>query len=272
MKKKQGEKGTVNHYAKYFALSKEAFRFLEEKGIIYPERDSSTGYRLYGFGDAVTIVNYKKFRSFGYSVHQIFNLLTDESVENQIHAFQKQQLSIQKEIHRQQKTLLSLQRRIAKLEQLPSMIDRYQIIQRPAFFWMETRKNTIINGNDTSIKTMEKWNRSLTAYSDSTVVWSLGRLLGRAGPIYAGQVMDADFVDGEDLGDVHYSSSVKCISSIQSFVYSKDMSSILFDKMLQHMAQEKMMPTGDGIAKLVHMYIDEEQQYHFTWELMIPIA
>ena len=272
MSKKTGVTGPVHYYAKVLSLSREGMRFLEEKGFIHPAKDTANGYRSYGFGDSVTIVNYKKLRAFGFSVEQVYDFLTAEDSQAQRTRLEAQAETLEEEIRCREKVLGSLRRRMQRLYEAQEIGSRYVIRRRPALFWMESRRDAVTKDNSLAVDTMTKWNRNLSAYAESCVVWTLEKLLDGEGHIYAGQVIDADLAAGEDLGDVRYSSAVPCLTAVREFPYDDRMQETLFLDMLAYMKAQSLVPAGDGIARLLRMTIDGQRRYHFTWELMIPVS
>lgn len=270
MKKKV--RGTVYVYSKALGLSKEGMRFLEEKGILYPQKADGSGYKTYGLGDSMAVVNYKKCRSFGFDVNQTREVLKESDPNKNLETIRRQQIHLEDEIEKKKKVLKSLKKRIERLSRETALNGTYEIVTRPALFWMVSRKDAVVEENELAMATMEKWNTTLSGYADSAIIWTMDRLMGRGGHIYAGQMIEAEDAQGEDIGDVHYSSAVKCLYTIRSLEYDDTVSEFIFDEAIEYIAGEKMRIIGDAVARLLRMYIAENGKYHCIWELMIPIS
>ena len=258
-------------YAKVLALSREGMRFLENKGIIHPERDGEGGYKLYGLGDSYAVIMYKKHRRFGFEVSQIKELMREQMQETYMTQLETQACALEKEIQEKNKALAQMHKRMQRLELEKSMMGRYEVIMRPAMFWMVTRKNDILIESESAVSTMENWNRSFSAFADPAIVWSHERLCGREGNVFAGQVAEAEDAISENLGDVHFSSAARCLSTVCRVKDGRDMAATLFDGIIAHMKEKGIRPVGDGIARQIRMYADEDGRYIFIWQLMVPI-
>ena len=267
----KGEKGTVNKYAKVLGLSREGMRFLENKGIIYPERDDESGYKIYGQGDSNAIVMYKKHRRFGFDISQIKELMREQTQEGYQNMLTVRAQELQSEIEEKNKALMQMHRRIERLALEARLTGQYEVITRPAMFWMATRRNDILIESESAVSTMENWNRSFSAFADPAIVWTHERLCGREGDFYPGQVAEVEDAISENLGDVHFSSAARCLSTVCQVKYGRDMSATLFDDMIAYMNEKGIRPAGDGIARQIRMYIDEDGHYNFIWQLMVPI-
>ena len=264
-------RGTVHVYSRVLGLSKEGMRFLEEKGIIYPQKADGSGYKTYGLGDSMAVVNYKKCRSFGFDVNQTQQVLKEKDPSKNFETMRRQSELLEEEIEKKKKILKSMKKRNERLSYEIGTDSGYKIIRRPALFWMVSRKDGVVEENELAINTMEKWNTTLSGYADSAIIWTMERMLGKGGHAYAGQMIEADDAQGEDIGDVHYSSAVKCLYKIHSCIYKDSDSEHIFDEAIEHITRENLRIAGDAIARLLRIYIADDGRYHCIWELMIPI-
>jgi DNA-binding transcriptional MerR regulator len=64
---------TVSELAREFALTPQALRFYEEKGLLHPDRVG--GARVFGYRDRVRLMLILKFRRLGFSLEEIRDYL-----------------------------------------------------------------------------------------------------------------------------------------------------------------------------------------------------
>ena len=59
----------------------ETIRFLEQKGLVFPEKDADSGYRFYDIWDVNQILDYQKYRQIGFSSSETVSLVRNGSLE-----------------------------------------------------------------------------------------------------------------------------------------------------------------------------------------------
>ena len=57
----------IGEVSKMLDVPVETIRFLEQKGLVSPEKNPESGYRFYDVWDVNQILDYKKFRQIGFS-------------------------------------------------------------------------------------------------------------------------------------------------------------------------------------------------------------
>ena len=268
--KQNNEKDTVKLYAKVLGLSPEGMRFLEKKEIIFPEKKAKSGYRVYGLTDSYAVINYKKLRRYGFNMVQIQRLMKEPSNGVIKDELMRRHAILQDEIIMKQKTLRSIEKRLKQYELESSSTEDFFVINRPAFYWMETRKDMVLDESEAAVRTMENWNRNLSAYGDPAIIWSAQKLNGQGGHYYCGQVIEIEDAANEYLGDVHFSSATKCLCCIQAYEESPELAATIFDSILSFMKSKSIKPTGDGIARQIRMFLNTGNKYQQIWQLMVP--
>ena len=69
----------IGEVSKMVDVPVETIRFLEQKGLVSPEKNTGTGYRLYSVWDINLILDYMKFRKIGFSSRETVDLVRDSS-------------------------------------------------------------------------------------------------------------------------------------------------------------------------------------------------
>ena len=263
-------KTTVNLHAKSLGVSREGLRFYEQKGILNPERDSNSGYRIYSEDDIITFIVCRKYVKYGFSLDKVCDMVRAPSSPGILQDFYDQQDALLNEIEEKKRVLSSLQGKIQQLEDISSHQGEFSVVRRPPIYWIEVQRNKIYQDTPQQIARTKRWN-GFSPYIDTIVVWSLKKLLGQEGMISAGLMIEERDVGAFPVNDGYYLPETKCLYTAKEIQGYPDLTETLFNEMLEYMRGHGLTPTGDGVARSVRIYIDEERMCHFLAQLWIPI-
>jgi len=126
---------TISKLAKRFGLSRATILYYEREGLLKPASRAANGYRWYGAAEIERLKQIVGFRSFGVSVRDIRELLTQssEQVHEQILRKRFGQLDTEiQQLRRQQQDLVALLEQSQILPQPPMNKERWTDIMRAA--------------------------------------------------------------------------------------------------------------------------------------------
>ncbi|MDR1429115.1 MAG: MerR family transcriptional regulator, partial [Spirochaetaceae bacterium] len=106
----------VRFYSRFLNLSREGLKFYEQKGIISPDRDRHSGYRIYNWKEINIVMMCKKLRKFGFSLNSIVGMIHQGSTDKIIEQFQRQRDVVAKELEEKTQALLHLENKINQLK------------------------------------------------------------------------------------------------------------------------------------------------------------
>lgn len=132
----------IGEVSKIVDMPAETIRFLEQKGLISPEKNEETGYRFYSVWDINRILDYKKFRQIGFSSGETIKLVKDSGFSELL-----EQLDVKKKesvylAHYYQAKALKLKNFQAVLNNVPNLIGKYYILNRAENYSLFTRSHS----------------------------------------------------------------------------------------------------------------------------------
>lgn len=140
-KKKQSERlYTTSEICDMYALSASGLRFFEEKGLISPERDRSSRYRVYTLTECSRLFFCRILRQFGFSTDECVQLVLRGTPSDYNRCLQERRQALQAEIKYKQDLLDELtrsQEMLSRLAKKPPM----HILQCPTMLRLTCNKN-----------------------------------------------------------------------------------------------------------------------------------
>lgn len=88
----------IGEIAKMLGISSETIRNYEKKGLIHPYKEEESNYRYYNIVQINHLMNIQKFQKYGYSLHEIKNLMKDTSMLHMELSLEEKQGALQNEI------------------------------------------------------------------------------------------------------------------------------------------------------------------------------
>nr|WP_319215955.1 MerR family transcriptional regulator [uncultured Trichococcus sp.] len=86
----------ISEVSKILNMPIDSIRFYEKKGIISPQKDKQTDYRVYDDWDINYLLEYKRFRKMDFSAQEIKKLLHETNFSDYLKLLEKNQESIKK--------------------------------------------------------------------------------------------------------------------------------------------------------------------------------
>lgn len=117
----------------------ETIRFLEQKGLISPERNAGSGYRYYDIWDANQILDYKKYRKIGFSSKETVEIVKSGNLNGLIKQLEGKRIEAIHLSQYYQSKAIKFQNFQAVLSSTQQMQGRYLIMNRPEHYSFYTR-------------------------------------------------------------------------------------------------------------------------------------
>lgn len=206
--------------ARFYGLTAKGLAYYEDKGVLAPRRESSSGYRVYTLDDCYSLYHAKLYKNAGFSLKETADLIRDDSLDRILDAMEERR------DHELAK--IRLQERIcARVSEMTSLLRRYQNEGtfyeeevRPAFYRLYVRNfNWEHISSDAESDQFEKWNEMIPIDNASLLYDDQNALLSREKML---NVNIANIVEAEDMdlcgfeksGNVSYLGPVRCIKTI----------------------------------------------------------
>lgn len=263
-------KDPIGGFARGMNISQEGLRYYEQQGIITPERDKESGYRLFGFKETVPIFFCRKYTRYGLGLKQSAELLHTADSNSTHAALLRQQSILAAEIAEKQQTLYSLKRRTKYLAQAAERLGRCFHAESPALDWIPTRidRKTLktLEANDR----MAQWNEQVLHTGIITVVSAQWLLTGR-GRTCVGLGIDTEMAGKLTLEGAHRLPARACVSTVCWAPWNEVLNSDLLFPLLSYMETNQLVPTGDALVSLLDSFLDEEDNTNCLCQLWVPI-
>lgn len=259
-------KGPVNLYANLLNVSPEGMRFFERKGILNPERNENTGYRMYGCDDGTVVIFTKKYRRYGFNINEVVNLVRQTCPKKLLEQFERQYNVLEDELEERKKVLASMGKKIDQLRHVRGQEGTYTMCQRPNFYFVPCRRNNAILDSEENIPYIKKCNNH-QPHTD------VGIVLTRGGDVEMGHIIEEEPARALGFDRAVYKPGAQCLYTVVSIQGSLSWCQYtLFDGMLAYMKENNYMQQGEAIARDVITTMDRQNQYHHVFQVWVPIA
>lgn len=132
----------IGEVSKMVDVPVETIRFLEQKGLVSPEKNTETGYRFYSVWDINLILDYKKFRKIGFSSRETVDLVRDSSFADLLEQLDAKRREAAYLSHFYQAKALKLKNFQSVLRNAPELVGKYYIMNRPENYSLFTRAHS----------------------------------------------------------------------------------------------------------------------------------
>lgn len=113
---------SIGTLSKAFDLSDEALRFYEKRGLLHPQREDGSGYRVYEQADIQRVANIKRLKSQGFTLDEIQRVYS-HSGEDELDAIYREKiLAAQREIAHRTQVLAHMIEARRTLAEAPSLL------------------------------------------------------------------------------------------------------------------------------------------------------
>lgn len=121
----------IGEVSKMLDVPVETIRFLEQKGLVSPEKNAENGYRYYNIWHVNQILEYKKYRQVGFNSKEAVSLVNGCSLEALIDQFEDKKKDASYLAHYYQAKALKLNNFQEVLSSAEKLVGNYYIMNRP---------------------------------------------------------------------------------------------------------------------------------------------
>lgn len=256
-----------------YGLSSEALRYYEEKGLLSPERTSSSGFRKFSLADMQRVGIIKSMQRQGFSLDEIKHILTSCSLTGLI--------SIMDEKRRENQTQITLalciQSRMTTATDLLRDADR--LLMQPrlcggcAAYLAHYESVTAFWQNVPHSPHLRELIEALPLTSYCTVV-PLARFGDDSIPLRTGICAPVEYSTAvrADFSRMSMSAGPRCVRVLFELVPPESRSIQPVLACAQAFIREQgLTPVSDGYTRQYAWYVDEQKRQHQYSELIIPV-
>lgn len=266
----------IGDFAEQMGVSIDFIKYYEEKGLIKSWKDPKNRYHYYPFNQASTVMQIQYFRSMGYNVKEIYDLLQSLNTEEIVRQFgaKAEELEASRE---------KLNYTISELRFFQSALRRGQkhqwyITQTQAMYYLpHTNGEEYIRDTETAAR-MRQWNSQFPyVYILDRWFWDEGRQ-GFSG-MQHGRAIDADIARRLNL-DVHepacYVPAARCLEYYLEYTHdvSFDQANTLttqkYEEVFRVIRQQNFKIVGDMFVRYITL-MDQDGKQKELDVVYIPI-
>lgn len=131
----------IGEIAKMLGISSETIRNYEKKGLINPYKEEDSNYRYYDIIQINHLMNVQKFQKYGYSLHEIKNLMKDTSMLRMEISLAERQGALQNQVFLMNLKLNSIHEDIHCMMQAQNAQQGFFIGERPALYRLNYQRD-----------------------------------------------------------------------------------------------------------------------------------
>lgn len=135
MKYKRGQ------VSKILNIPIDTLRFYEQKNIINPKKDEISNYRLYDAWDINFLLDYKKYRSYDFSISEIEEIMHKGSLKHFINKIDERQKFFEKMMKFYTMLCKKNKEYSQKLKEIENDLDKCILTEQPQKYYFTHRKN-----------------------------------------------------------------------------------------------------------------------------------
>lgn len=137
-------------------ISKDTLRYFDKEGIVVAKKGNNN-YRYYDDWDINFLIEYKKYREFGFNVNQTKEILYNDSLNTLKDRMKSNELEIEKKIRYYQLILEKNKKYISHLDDITEKINQYKMTEMVLIHYFPMRyNNSYLCKPDVSFM-MSKW-------------------------------------------------------------------------------------------------------------------
>ena len=154
----------IGQVSKMLDAPVETIRFLEQKGLLSPEKDEDSGYRYYDIWDVNRILDYQKYRQTGFSSNEAVSLVKNGDLDSLTARLAEKENEARFLSRFYEAKALKLKNYQIVLKNAMDMIGRYLILNCPENYSLFLRSIDADGLHVSSAKAMEGSYEELTQY------------------------------------------------------------------------------------------------------------
>lgn len=130
----------IGEVARLLGIASDTLRYFDKEGIVTAKKNANN-YRYYDDWDINFLIEYKKYRSFGYNVQEAKEILYEDDLDQLTDKFAENQKELSKKIRKYQLILDKNQRYIEHLRHIKLKIGQYVMTDMIDVYYFPMRYN-----------------------------------------------------------------------------------------------------------------------------------
>lgn len=248
-------------------MTSEALRYYEREGIITPEKDGVSGYRMYTAWDLHILIRIRMFRRYGMTLEESAEALSCDNVQDVVDVLGEKEKELAQTIDEQQRLLARLHRDRRAMLDAQQNVGKFRVEMSPAMYFLATQRS--YNFINERVKAYGSWIEKVP-YVGSGGIFDVP---GKVGELRYGLLIDADQVEDAGVGimeEATFIPSQKCLVTFFLSGSEEELCLEKFDPAMEFLVKNGLTRAGMPFAKARSMRVDEQGNYHSIYQGWIP--
>ena len=269
------KKYRIGETSKLLGMTNDTLRFYESKGIIVPQRDEESGYRYYDSWDMNLLLDSLWFRSYGFSIAEVTEMINNDTLDDYIEKCSKQEIRLLHKIKEMKHKLRNLSEYSEELKELRDNIGIFKMKNSPELFFQErmsiTNEEEVRSDSENIIsewtKHMPEINHTFIAIlSDIDEDTNIKNLIWG----FSLPMQEALNQKMETLPKVQYLAPKKCIETIFQAGERGSFAECLIDQVIKPIKEMSYRVEKPPLGKLI-VKIHENDELIRYFKVWVPI-
>ncbi|WP_165247114.1 MerR family transcriptional regulator [Adlercreutzia sp. ZJ141] len=257
-------------------ISSEAIRYYEREGIINPQKDPGSGYRLYTAWDLHILIRTRMFRKYGYSLSETTAALQEEDFDVLLRSLKQKEAELEESIRHQNHILEQLRLDKRLVADCALNINKFRLAYSPTVLFVDAQRS--YNILDEKIDLYRQW-IDRVPYAASAGIFDYPPK--GEGNLRYGLMIETRHLHAERLEEFKRQSedpdcgvvvipTQKCLSTFFLSGSDKELCLDMFEPSFRFMEEHGLKLTGSPFARMVHMRKREDGEYSSVYQGWVP--
>lgn len=259
----------VGEAARYTGLESDTLRYYESIGIVKPQRDPESGYRIYDDWDLHFLTDTKWYRSFGIPLSDVTEIVRSNALSEIVQKCQRQEAVLLRSINEQQERLMALYKHLERIERISANYGKFTWATSPAIIYQRNQ----VNPDPDFIRQLQKW-QDLFPHVSHTFLMSVDELddLSPESEPYFGFSLTAGNAikyGVEPVAPAQFVPAQKCVYTIFKAEGPGTFINSFRENVLSYLQRRNLNIIGSVWGNLVVRYHEDGQLFRY-FEVWIP--
>lgn len=264
----------ISEVSKILNIPIDTLRFLETKDIVKPRKNDNNNYRFYEAWDINFLIEYKKFRSFDFSISEVKEILHSDNLDSFVEKINGRQEYFEEKL--KYYTLLKQKNEeyISSLNNIKNKIWECSFTKHPEIYYFMNRFNYTFETKDKFGGLFENW-LNYFPFIDTIVEMKLDSVINRNinNDYEWGFAIKKEYAEAFNILLNDKVKHVESVQSVYTVICAEDSGSFtlkLLDKALKFIEDNGYQLVGSVIGNLLAR-VHEPDGYRRYIEVWLPI-
>ena len=266
----------IGEIASMLGISISALRFFEERGMVFPKRDSENSYRMYKPVDLNRLLRIKTYTQCAFSIEETAEIMCDSDLGVLADRYRDKLDALEDQIIWEQRRLSFMRHSVDELDYARSMLGKWTFRTRPAMYCLPFRTTHHIKTDAQCRKLIKQWTQ-LKPFSESLDLISEEELMSGGCASEYGLLIEernlGNFQISENEHILYYPKREHCAFTVYTGDTSRSENTVaeFLGCVMAELREQGYGVGGETIGRVLHTSAASGESLQFTTEFWIPL-